>query len=85
MSGNEFVGSSAGFADGVVDLAGDVAFDASHDLVFGFGFGSAHPAHRHAPLLPVVAAATSPSVGYRCSSGWRCDYWKVDDWRLLRR
>src|SRR5262249_44082922 len=40
-SGNEFVGCSAGFAQGVVDLAGDVALDAAHDLVFGFAFGQA--------------------------------------------
>src|ERR1700722_335388 len=36
-------------------------------------------------LLPVVAAATSPSVGCRlCLPGPRCDYWKAGE-RLLRR
>jgi hypothetical protein len=41
MSGNEFVGSSGGFAEGMVDLAGDIAFDAAHDFVFVFAFGEA--------------------------------------------
>jgi hypothetical protein len=41
MSGSEFVGSSGGFAEGMVDLAGDIAFDAAHDFVFGFAFGEA--------------------------------------------
>src|ERR1700723_1404979 len=41
MPGNEFVGSSGGFAEGMVNLAGDIAFDAAHDFVFGFAFGEA--------------------------------------------
>ncbi len=40
-SGNEFVGSSAGLAEGVVDLAGDVTLDGAHDLILGFAFGQA--------------------------------------------
>src|SRR5271166_1015797 len=71
-SGNEFVGSSAGFADGVVDLAGDVAFDAAHDLVFGFAFGqaasevvaggpmAAHAHHQDDVQSPVGVAIASP-------------------------
>jgi hypothetical protein len=39
--GNAFVGSSVGLADGVVNLAGYVALDTAHDLVFGFAFGQA--------------------------------------------
>src|ERR1700733_15287934 len=36
-------------------------------------------------LSPVVAAATSPSVGCRlCLPGPRCDYWKVGERLLLR-
>ena len=29
------------FLDGAIDFAGNVAFEASHDLVFGFAFGEA--------------------------------------------
>jgi hypothetical protein len=39
LAGRRRVGVGEVGAEGVVDLAGDVAFEATHDFAFGFPFG----------------------------------------------
>ena len=59
------------FLDGAIDFAGNVAFEASYDLVFGFAFGEAAGEDTHTLIASEMPTHTHelPGLGAPATAG----------------